>query len=79
MKDFKEFLETNKEKIYQTARKNTKLNSEGKPTISKDDDWFNEDEWDSLFQMSSKEALKDVTPIDWPEDVLTGKRKVIVS
>jgi hypothetical protein len=31
------------------------------------------------ISMSSKEALKDVTPIDWPEDVLSGKRKVIVS
>ncbi len=27
----------------------------------------------------SQEALKDVIPIDWPEDVLTGKKKVIVT
>jgi hypothetical protein len=79
MKDFKKFLKANKEKIYETARKNAKLNSEGEPTISKDDDWFYEDEWDSVFQMSSKEALEDVTPIDWPEEVLTGKRKAVVS
>lgn len=28
--------------------------------------------------VSSKEALKDITPIDWSEDVLSGKNKVIV-
>lgn len=26
--------------------------------------------------VSSEEALKDVTPIDWSEDVLSGKKKV---
>jgi uncharacterized protein YuzE len=29
--------------------------------------------------VSYKEALKDVIPIDWSEDVLSGKKKVIVS
>ena len=29
--------------------------------------------------MSTEEALKDVTPIDWPEDVLNGDKKVIIS
>jgi len=29
--------------------------------------------------VSSKEALKDVTPIQWSKDVLCGKVKVIVS
>ena len=28
--------------------------------------------------ISSKEALKDITPIEWSEDVLSGKNKVIV-
>jgi len=28
--------------------------------------------------ISSKEALADVTPITWNEDVLTGKKRVIV-
>jgi hypothetical protein len=49
-----EFIKQNKEKIYETARKNTKLNSEGKPTISKDDDWFYEDEWDRHFERNRK-------------------------
>lgn len=29
--------------------------------------------------ISTEEALKDVTPIDWPEDVLNGDKKVIIS
>lgn len=28
---------------------------------------------------SSVEALKEVTPINWSNDVLTGKKKIIVS
>jgi len=28
--------------------------------------------------ISSKEALKDITPIEWSEDVLSGKKKVII-
>ncbi|AGY77974.1 hypothetical protein [Clostridium autoethanogenum] len=32
-----------------------------------------------FISISSKEALKEVIPIDWSEDVLTGKKKVIVN
>lgn len=28
--------------------------------------------------VSSEEALKDVTPIDWSDDVLSGKKKIII-
>lgn len=28
--------------------------------------------------VSSKEALKDVTPFDWSEDVLNGNKKVLI-
>lgn len=28
--------------------------------------------------MSSKEALKDVTPIEWSDEVISGERKVII-
>ena len=28
---------------------------------------------------STKESLKDVTPIDWSEEVLNGNKKVVVS
>ncbi|RMD02724.1 hypothetical protein D9O40_05335 [Clostridium autoethanogenum] len=31
-----------------------------------------------FISLSSKEALKEVIPIDWSEEVLTGKKKVIV-
>ena len=29
--------------------------------------------------ISSKDALKDVKPVDWGEEVLTGKKKVVVA
>lgn len=29
--------------------------------------------------ISTEEALKDVTSIDWPEDVLNGDKKVVIS
>ncbi|MDD4666095.1 MAG: hypothetical protein PHC81_06130 [Clostridia bacterium] len=47
---FKDFLKQNKDLIYNLARKNTKLNLENKPMISKDDAWFYEDEWDEHFK-----------------------------
>ena len=30
-------------------------------------------------QLSTKEALKDVTPIKWPAEVCNGKKKIAVS
>jgi hypothetical protein len=50
----KSFVEKNKEKIYGEARQNTKLNEDGKPTISKNDPWFYEDEWDQHFKRMDK-------------------------
>lgn len=44
------FIKNNKEKLYETARQNTILNKDGKPTISKNDDWFNDDIWDNVFK-----------------------------
>lgn len=32
-----------------------------------------------IITISTKEALKDITPIRWSEDVLNGKKKVIVT
>ncbi|MCL1950434.1 MAG: hypothetical protein FWF59_11950 [Turicibacter sp.] len=29
--------------------------------------------------ISTEEALKDVTPIDWSEEVLSGKAKIIIT
>lgn len=47
-KDFKKFISDNKTKIYANA---PKVNS-----ISSDDEWVNETEWDELFhELSAKE------------------------
>jgi hypothetical protein len=54
--DLKDFIEQNKEKIYKIVRKNTKYNKEGIPTISKNDLWFNENEWDEHFKTLNKES-----------------------
>lgn len=45
-----DFIKQNKNKIYENARKNTKINKDGKPTISRNDEWFNENEWDQHFK-----------------------------
>lgn len=29
--------------------------------------------------ISTEEALKDVVPMEWPEEVMSGKRKVIIT
>ena len=42
----KQFIKQNKEKVYSVAEQNTVRNSKGQTTISKDDPWFYEDEWD---------------------------------
>ena len=47
---FGSFLAANREKIFEHAEKNSKPNSKGQATISRDDQWFYEDEWDELFQ-----------------------------
>lgn len=46
-KSLSDFIKANKNKIYEDARRNTKLNANGKPTISRNDDWFSEDMWDN--------------------------------
>ncbi len=42
-------------KAYNIAMGNTKYNSEGKATISADDEWANESEWEDVFQQIKKE------------------------
>ena len=44
------FIKHNKKKLYEEGRQNVNLNKDGKPTISRDDPWFNENEWDEHFQ-----------------------------
>lgn len=52
--DFKQFIQDNKEKIYKIAEQNTTYNSDGQATISKDDPYFNEDEWEEHFRELDK-------------------------
>lgn len=44
------FINKNKDRIYEKARYNTNLNKENKPTISKDDDTFDENVWDEHYK-----------------------------
>lgn len=53
-----EYLETNKNKAYSFATSNTKYNENGRPVISKDDEWCNEKEWDDLFQILASKVQK---------------------
>lgn len=41
-------------KAYRIALQNTKYNNDGKATISKDDDWAAETEWDDMFEEMKK-------------------------
>jgi hypothetical protein len=50
----KEFIKKNKKQIYDNGRKNAKLNAEGKPTISKNDPDFHDDEWEEHFKRMDK-------------------------
>lgn len=44
-----QYLTTNREKAYAIATMNTKYNEQGRPVISKDDEWIQETEWGSLL------------------------------
>ena len=46
-----QYLETNREQAYAFATANTKHNEHGHPSISKDDEWMDESEWDDLFNL----------------------------
>ena len=54
MRDFDAFFKVNKNKIMDRAKANTHYNKDGLATISKKDDWFYDDVWESdmiLFWM----------------------------
>ena len=53
----KEYLDTNKEKAYEFATKNTNYNEQGHPTISTKDEWASETEWEDLFATIKEEKL----------------------
>lgn len=44
-----QYLETNREHAYSFATANTKYNMHGQPSVSKEDEWVSETEWDILF------------------------------
>lgn len=50
-----QYLDTNRERAYSFASANTKYNEQGRPVISKDDEWVNESEWDDLFELLKSE------------------------
>lgn len=55
-----QYLTTNRENAYAIATMNTRYNEQGRPVISKDDEWIQETEWDDLFSLlSNKKAGKD--------------------
>lgn len=43
---------------YKLAMKNTNYNSDGKATISSDDEWNDESKWDDMFEQMKKERNK---------------------
>ena len=53
-----EYLVTNKNKAYAFVTSNTKYNENGRPVISKDDEWLEETEWDDLFQILVNKTQK---------------------
>ena len=42
-------------KAYKLAIQNTDYNKDGKATISENDEWANESEWDNMFEQMKKE------------------------
>ena len=51
-----QYLDNNRERAYSFATANTKYNEQGRPIVSKDDEWLNESEWDDLFELLKKQA-----------------------
>lgn len=50
MKNFADFLNNNREKIYALAEQNTQRNTAGDTVISRDDPWFYDDVWDDDYK-----------------------------
>ena len=50
-----QYLDTNRERAYSFASANTKHDEQGRPVVSKDDEWLNESEWDDLFELLKSE------------------------
>ena len=49
MKDCNKFVAKNRVALFSFAEKNTEYNADGHAVISRNDPWFNEDEWDAYY------------------------------
>ncbi|MCM1135437.1 MAG: hypothetical protein NC400_07655 [Clostridium sp.] len=50
-----QYLESNREHAYALATENMRYDKHGRPTVSKDDEWLDETEWDDLFHSLADE------------------------
>lgn len=50
MKNFGDFMKNNRTMLYAAAEKNTRRNAEGHAVITRDDPWFDENEWDEHYK-----------------------------
>ena len=48
-----EFIQANRERILLKSEANMKRGENGSVLISRNDDWFHEDEWDKLYEKLS--------------------------
>ena len=54
-----EYFKKNKNDAYNFATQNTMHDKNGRPVISKNDEWASETEWDDLFLELSKNQTKE--------------------
>ena len=47
--DLQNFIRANRDRIHAKIEADAKRNDLGQVVISRDDDWFHEDEWDELY------------------------------
>lgn len=52
---FADFVKENKNTIRAISNKNTNYNKNGYPTLTKDDNWRKETEWDTYFEEITKD------------------------
>ncbi len=51
MSTLAQYLKKNKEHAYSFATANTKYDKQGRPVISKKDEWVDESEWNEVYNM----------------------------
>lgn len=58
-RSFRDILEKNRDKLEVAAAKNSHCNENGFATISKDDPWYYEDEWEEDFEELNRTEHRD--------------------